>query len=144
MKRTLSLFAITGLALLGAGWSAAAQAQKEVKKVPVTPTRADSGVTMFKTYCASCHGMDGKGNGPAADALKMPPANLTLLKQKNGGKFPGGKVSQIIDGENEVRAHGTSDMPLWGPVFRSMDPSNLPVVKLRIANLTKYIESIQQ
>ncbi|HKX00072.1 MAG TPA: c-type cytochrome [Bryobacteraceae bacterium] len=144
MKRTLSLFAITGLALLGAGWSAAAQAQKEVKKVPVTPTRADSGVAMFKTYCASCHGMDGKGNGPAADALKMPPANLTLLKQKNGGKFPGGKVSQIIDGENEVRAHGTSEMPLWGPVFRSMDPSNLPVVKLRIANLTKYIESIQQ
>lgn len=144
MKRTFCLFAITGLALLGAGWSAAAQAQKEVKKVPVTPTRADSGVTMFKTYCASCHGMDGKGNGPAADALKMPPANLTLLKQKNGGKFPGGKVSQIIDGENEVRAHGTSEMPLWGPVFRSMDPSNLPVVKLRIANLTKYIESIQQ
>lgn len=144
MKRTFCLFAITGLTLLGAGWSATAQAQKEVKKVPVTPTRADSGVTMFKTYCASCHGMDGKGNGPAADALKMPPANLTLLKQKNGGKFPGGKVSQIIDGENEVRAHGTSDMPLWGPVFRSMDPSNLPVVKLRIANLTKYIESIQQ
>ena len=124
-------------------WSAGA-GQKEVKKIPVTSTRADSAVDMFKTYCASCHGVDGKGHGPAADALKIAPADLTVLKQKNAGKFPSGRVIRVVDGADVVTAHGSSDMPTWGPIFQSLDPGNAALGKLRIANLTKYIESMQQ
>jgi hypothetical protein len=76
--------------------------------------------------------------------LKIPPADLTVLKQKNGGKFPAGKVTRVIEGADGVPAHGSSDMPTWGPIFHSLDPNNAAVTKLRIANLTKYIESLQQ
>ena len=135
------LFAMmTGSAVLV--WSASGQ-QKEVKKIPVTQTRADSGVEMFKTYCASCHGVDGKGHGPAAEALKVAPSDLTLLKQKNGGKFPANRVTRVIEGDDQITAHGSTDMPTWGPIFRSLDPSNAPVTKLRISNVTRYVESIQ-
>jgi len=118
--------------------------QKEVKKVPVTPTRADSAVEMFKTYCASCHGVDGKGHGPASEALKVPPANLTLLKQKNGGTFPSSRVTRVVEGLDPITAHGSSDMPTWGPIFHSLEPGNDAIAKLRIANLVKYIASMQQ
>jgi mono/diheme cytochrome c family protein len=129
--------------ILGATVMVGAQ-QKEVKKVRVTPTRAESALEMFKTYCASCHGVDGKGHGPASEALKVPPANLTLLKQKNGGKFPSARVTRVIEGLDPITAHGSTDMPTWGPIFHSLDTSNANVTKLRIANLTKYIESMQQ
>jgi mono/diheme cytochrome c family protein len=141
MKIRVFVAAVLGLAVFV--WSAGA-AQKEVKKVPVTPTRADSAVEMYKTYCASCHGVDGKGNGPAADALKVAPSDLTALKQKSGGTFPSGKVTRVIEGADTVPAHGSTDMPTWGPIFHSLDPSNSALTKLRIANLTKYIESMQK
>jgi mono/diheme cytochrome c family protein len=137
------LATIAGLAVLAGGWPAGAQAGKELKKVSVTPRRADSGVEMFKAYCAACHGVDGKGHGPAAVALKMPPADLTFLKQENGGKFPATKVHLIIEGNDTIGAHGSREMPLWGPIFRSLDAENAPLTKLRIANVTKYIESLQ-
>jgi mono/diheme cytochrome c family protein len=139
MKLSVLFAMLIGLA--GLLWSAE---QKEVKKIPVTPTRADSAVDMFKTYCASCHGVDGKGHGPAAESLKMPPSDLTVLKQKNGGKFPAGKVSRVVEGADVIPAHGSSDMPTWGPIFRSLDPNNSALTKLRIANLVKYIESMQR
>ena len=139
MKLGVLLAMMLGLAALL--WSAD---KKEVKKIPVTATRADSAMDMFKTYCASCHGVDGKGHGPAAEALKMPPADLTVLKQKNGGTFPAGRVSRVVEGADVVTAHGSSDMPTWGPIFHSLDPSNAALTKLRISNLTKYIESMQK
>jgi mono/diheme cytochrome c family protein len=138
MKIGVLLAMMMGVAALL--WSA----EKEVKKIPVTPTRADSAVDMFKTYCASCHGVDGKGHGPAAEALKVPPADLTVLKQKNGGAFPAGRVSRVVEGADTIPAHGSSDMPTWGPIFHSLDPSNAALTKLRISNLTKYIESMQK
>lgn len=130
--------------LMGLGLVAGTQPTvKEVKKVPVSATRADSGMQMYKTYCASCHGIHGKGDGPAAEALKMAPADLATLKQKNDGKFPSARISQILEG-SEVVAHGSSDMPVWGPIFRSLDQSNGALAKLRIANVIKYLESMQQ
>ncbi len=138
-KPAILLVLVIGFAVL-----VAAQSTKEIKKVRVSSTPADSGSEMFKTYCATCHGVNAKGGGPAAGALKIPPPDLTLLKKNGGGKFPAGRVTHIIEGSDEIGAHGSSDMPLWGPVFHSLSPSNDAVVKLRIANLTKYIESLQQ
>ena len=140
MKKCSIFFA---LALFGSRWLAAAQTV-EIKKVPVSSTRPDSGVEMFKTYCAACHGVDGKGDSPAAGALKVTPPDLTMLAHTNGGKYPAAQVVQVITGTDAISAHGGSEMPFWGPVFHSLSPSNDAIVKLRIANLVKYIESLQK
>ena len=94
-------------------------------------------------YCAVCHGKDGKGSGPAAPALKMPATDLTTLAQKNGGKYPALHVSSVIRGEGDVPAHGSKDMPVWGPLFWKMSQGHDAEVQQRIANLNQYIESLQ-
>jgi mono/diheme cytochrome c family protein len=122
-----------------------AQTEKtEIKHVPIKPTSAASGSEMFKTYCAVCHGAEGKGNGPAADALKVPPADLTALAQKNGGKYPTLKVAAIIRGEEVLAAHGNKEMPIWGHLFWNMSGGHEAEVQQRVANLSKYIESLQK
>jgi len=114
-----------------------------VKHVPPPQTSAASGKQMFEAYCASCHGTSGKGDGPAAGALKSAPADLTALSKKNGGKFPADRVSSILRGQATVTAHGNRDMPVWGPVFWHMSQGHEAEVHQRIANLTRYIESLQ-
>jgi len=102
------------------------------------------GRDLFEFYCSSCHGRDGKGAGHAAPALKVPPPDLTTLAQRNRGTFPADRVAASIKGEGRLRtpAHGSSDMPVWGPIFKGLD-SRDAVNAARIENLVKYIESIQ-
>jgi len=123
--------------------SAQNQPQKTIKHVPVQATSPSSGPEMYKAYCAVCHGTDGKGNGPAAGALKATPADLTMLSKNNGGKFPDIKVSSTIRGEGNLAAHGTPEMPIWGSLFWGMSHGHEGEVQQRVANLTKYIESLQ-
>jgi mono/diheme cytochrome c family protein len=98
---------------------------------------------MYASYCAVCHGIDGKGNGPAASALKVPPADLTTLSGNNGGKFPSNKVATAIRGDSTIAAHGSREMPVWGSLFRSMSRGQEAEVHMRITNLTNYVESLQ-
>ena len=98
---------------------------------------------MFADYCAPCHGLSGKGDGPAASALKTSPADLTQLAKKNSGKFPADHVMTVLRIGSPSATHGTTDMPVWGPLFRSLDPSAPAIVDQRIKNLTTYIESLQ-
>jgi mono/diheme cytochrome c family protein len=124
-----------------------AQSNTTIKEVPLKPTPAVSGQQMYASYCAVCHGADGRGNGPAATALKTAPTDLTDLARKNGGKFPDAHVNAILQFGVETPAHGTSDMPVWGPALRSLDRgSSAPEMEehLRIANLTHYLRSLQQ
>lgn len=116
----------------------------QVTRVPAAYTDPSSGPDMFKAYCASCHGEDGKGDGPAAPALKTAPSNLTQLASKNGGKFPEVQVAQAIKGDSMTVAHGSKQMPVWGPVFLYLAHHDPAVAQLRVRNLTKYVESIQQ
>lgn len=118
--------------------------ENEVKHVPAKQTSAASGEQMFNNYCAACHGKDGKGGGPAAAALKTAPTDLTTLAQKNGGKYPSTHVSAAIQGDATIPAHGTKDMPIWGSLFWQMSQGHGSEVQLRITNLNKYIESLQQ
>jgi mono/diheme cytochrome c family protein len=117
--------------------------QKQLKHVPVQQTSPRSGPEMYANYCAACHGKDGKGNGPAADALKSPPADLTILALHNGGKYPSERVSSAIVGDLNLPAHGSKDMPIWGDVFWRMSGGRQSEVQLRVANLDRYIESLQ-
>ncbi len=119
------------------------QTTTTIKHVTVKPTSPTSGKEMFTSYCAVCHGTDGKGGGPAASALKTPPADLTMLSKNNGGKFPAMKVTSILRGTSDLTAHGAKEMPVWGPLFRSMDGGHEGEVQQRVTNLTQYVESLQ-
>jgi mono/diheme cytochrome c family protein len=129
-------------AVLGFGVFGIAQ-QKEIKHVPVKPTSPASGEEMYNTYCAVCHGKDGRGTGPAAEALKTPPTDLTTLAQKHGGKYPSDHVSAAIQGDLNLPAHGSKDMPVWGQLFWHMSGGHQSEVQLRVANLNKHIEAMQ-
>jgi mono/diheme cytochrome c family protein len=147
-SRLICLLAILVLAcsvgVSGQTTPAAPQAAKpEIKHVPAAYTDPSSGKEMYKQYCASCHGLDGKGDGPAAPALKVPTTNLTTLAVKNGGTFPAAHVSAVIQGDAMTAAHGSKDMPVWGPIFHAMGGHSQAQVQLRIRNLTTYLESIQ-
>ena len=123
---------------------AQAQSQsKEVKKEPVQATSPSSGSEMFHSDCAPCHGADGKGNGPAAASLKNPPANLTQLAKKNDGKFPADHVTTVLR-NGASGAHGSSDMPIWGPLFSQVSSHDDALVQMRISNLVHYLETIQE
>ena len=114
-----------------------------VKHVPIANSSPTSGAEMFHSYCAVCHGTDAKGNGPAAPAMKAAPTDLTLLAQKNGGKYPAAHVAAVIRGQALTPSHGSEDMPVWGPLFSSISQGHEAQVQQRIANLVEYIESVQ-
>lgn len=138
----LRVMLLSVLLLLPCGLSVAQK--PTVLNVPAPHTSANSGKQMFEAYCATCHGKDGKGDGPVAAALKAPPADLTVLARRNNGKFPSIQVAKAITGEAGVSAHGSKEMPIWGPVFMSMSHQHESEVRLRVANLTAYIKSLQQ
>jgi mono/diheme cytochrome c family protein len=117
--------------------------QTKIEKMPVKSTSPASGKQMYQEYCAVCHGTDGKGHGPAASALKVAPPDLTLLAKNNGGKFPEMHVSSVLRLGITIAAHGSSEMPIWGPLFRSMSKQDDALVAERIANLTRYLETQQ-
>lgn len=123
--------------------AAPAQAAPTVKHVPIVQTSPTSGKEMFNSYCAVCHGTDGKGGGPAASALKTSPFDLTTLAQKNGGKYPAPHVASVIRGQAEMPSHGSKDMPVWGPLFSSISQGHESQVQQRIANLVAYIGTLQ-
>jgi mono/diheme cytochrome c family protein len=99
---------------------------------------------LFAFYCASCHGRDGKGNGPTAPALNVKPPDLTTLAARNLGTFPKAWVESFVTGNREPlpAAHGSKDMPVWGPIFRALDPNDA-ANRVRIENIVGHIESIQ-
>ena len=145
--------AIRGAILLGAlllssaSLALAQESQTQIKKVPIQRTSATSGAEMFTQFCAACHGPGGKGDGPAAPALKIPPANLTTLTQRHGGKFPDSYVVAVLNyGVHEAKAHGSKDMPVWGDLFASISGGQglgEQQIKLRISNISDYLKTLQ-
>jgi mono/diheme cytochrome c family protein len=135
--------AIVPLAAWGTNPQEPAAPKPTIKRVPAEPLKSLEGVDIFRSYCAVCHGETGVGNGPAARGLTKQPANLTTITKRHG-MFPRKTVEEIILADNEAQtiAHGTREMPMWGPVFRKSGGRD--VETLAVANLLKYIESIQE
>ncbi len=140
MTRT---FWISALCLVAAAVAGAAGQHSTADKPPPLLTPSLAGRDNFISYCSPCHGRDGTGTGPVAAVLKTRPADLTRLARRAGGTFPAARVTAFVtNGGTNIAAHGSSDMPVWGPTFMAFEPSD-KLVKIRIENVVRYIESLQ-
>jgi len=111
------------------------------------PAVAGSGEELFQEFCATCHGRGAHGDGPMATSLRRRVPDLTLLAAREGGVFPDELVHQMIDGRRMPRAHGTSDMPVWGWEFyrfEGEDATRRHRVAELIDQLVAYLRSIQR
>lgn len=136
MKKLITL-GVIGLSLaVTVGWVLSNQTALAAEK----SGSVERGRKLFRQYCATCHGLDAKGSGPVAAALKIGPPDLTIIEPP-GEKFPSYRVATIIDGEKDVTAHGTRKMPVWGTIFRRTEGDLLK--QANIYALVKYVESIQ-
>ena len=140
-SQTLFLGSLLALGCIAA-FAADEAPHKTIKNVNARPSASLNGVDLFKQYCAVCHGTGGKGDGPAAEALKKRPADLTQLSRKNGGTFPELHVMNYIKGQDVVAAHGSREMPIWGSIFSQMN-SDQDLVQIRTVALLKYLETLQ-
>ncbi len=119
--------------------SAAPQAAAEKDTVVV------AGSSLYKTYCATCHGASGKGDGPLAEHLRFRPPDLTLLAKKNGGEYPEKRVARTIDGRDPAKGHGGPDMPVWGDAFKNVQNGfDEAKVKQKVDALVDYLHTIQE
>ena len=118
----------------------AAQKQDETTSPARNPVE---GAEIFRYYCAACHGTNGKGTGPAAASMKAAPTDLTQLAKKNDGKYPANHIAAVLKFGSGPGVHGSADMPVWGPLFKSLDKFHDATVQQRVSNLVGYIETLQ-
>lgn len=131
--------------LLIAVFAARPQEKSATKKaLSQTATAASLGKKTYLEYCAVCHGPDGRGTGPAASALKEPPADLSTLAKTHNGKFPDEYVAGIVRFGKPVAAHGSLDMPVWGPIFSRRENGDEAAVRRRIKNLCVFLATLQE
>ena len=142
-----SFFLATVAAALAVAGLSAQQSSSNKVVIPVSKASASDGKQMFMNFCAPCHGLDGRGQGPVAASLKQQPANLALLSKKNGGKFPEAHIVSVLQFGSANPAHGTAQMPIWGPMLGKMDSASMSASdarSLRISNLVLYLRSLQE
>lgn len=146
MKKLLTILGTAvSLALAGIAFGEVVIKEKELDWSQV---KDFDGATLFDNLCAVCHGVDGKGGGPAAPALAMTTPDLTALSAANGGVFPRQAVEDAINGKRRVVAHGSVDMPIWGELLVELRPDwtlshRKAFMNDRIDRMTAHIESIQ-
>jgi len=151
MKRVLGVLCLGLLSFGGMGWFRSAAAKdpeglpggfKDPESVRLINSR--DGQALFQAYCAVCHGVQGRGEGPMAASLKVPPPDLTRIAARHGGAYPDALMQRIIAGEERLPSgHGTRNMPVWGPVF-SQVAWDQDLGRLRIHNLSGYIRRLQE
>lgn len=136
--------ALLAAALLMPGVATMASAQEPAAKSAAEMRQRVTGGEVYRTYCATCHGTTGRGDGPLASAMRRPPADLTEIARRNGGEYPSEAVFRTIDGRTPIRGHGGPDMPVWGDAFaRSRDGGDAATVKERIDSLVDFIRMLQ-
>jgi len=118
-------------------------AQQPARAVPPVLTESLTGRDSYDLYCVSCHGATGLGDGPIATALKKAPADLTTLARRNGGLFPRAAVTDALAGTGRpIAAHGPTEMPAWGPLFRAFESDAR--ARVRVDNLVAHLERLQR
>jgi mono/diheme cytochrome c family protein len=144
MRKNLLLAGLAAVIVAGVGYANQSVAKTVI--IPVSKAPLNNGKQMYVNYCAPCHGVEGKGNGPAAAALKRQPTNLKALSRNNGGRFPSTHIASVLEFGAANPSHGTAEMPLWGPMLGSVDTAtnDANVRSLRISNLSRYLQSLQE
>lgn len=132
-----------GVLLIGQATGITQTKDKTLKLVPAPKSDPSSGKQMFQDYCAACHGINGKGDGPAVEFLKAPPPDLTTMAKRRNEKSVTQHVASILRFGPEGKEHGTLSMPVWGRLFRSPNLGE-HTATMRINNLSDYVDSIQQ
>jgi len=145
MARVAAIAGLLAL-LLAACASERSRVQQEI--VPSREQQIAEGKRAYLRTCASCHGTDGRGDGPVAPTLRVRPTNLTRLASKNGGTFPRAHVEDVVTGASPITAHGTSDMPVWRITFGPTSSGAAAAAALRrrrwLNGLVDYLETIQE
>ena len=136
-------YALLGGALLFVIFTAIANDRATGNQAQFPPTYVPSGQEIYRQFCAACHGSDAKGNGPAASRLNTAPPDLTTLAKRHMGKFPYDYVAGVLRFGPGPSAHGSSEMPTWGPIFQIIDKNNERAVRQRIKNISDYLASLQ-
>ena len=139
-------FAFSAVLLLRLACSAGAAATED--PLPATLPKQNTiipldGAKIFRSHCAACHGEKGNGDGPVAPALKSRVPQLTTLARRNHGEFPADRVRSIIAGGQAGAAHGSSEMPVWGPIFHQIE-NDQDLGYIRLRNVTEYLRTLQQ
>ena len=130
------------VAVSAAMWTASPPSAGQPQRQPA-PLYA-SGAYLFRTFCASCHGDAGRGDGQVAGVLRVPPSDLTTISARNDGSFPRARVLAFVDGRTPVPGHGRREMPVWGDVLRITEGHDERIVAARLDALVTYIESMQR
>ena len=117
--------------------------QVKIRWVNLRNVPANSGEKMYAEYCSSCHGVAAKGDGPAVPALKVKPADLTTIQNRNKGEFPRGRLRMILMDASNLPSGESAEMPSWCPGFRQLDKYDPPLTALRVRNLLTYLETLQ-
>jgi mono/diheme cytochrome c family protein len=150
-RSLLILGVVAGLALpwpVGAD-KPRAQAPSGTAPAPAAPARdaataAVSGAYAYRIHCASCHGAEGRGDGPMAERLRFQPPDLRLVARRNHGEFPAEKVHRIVDGRDPVKGHGGPDMPIWGDAFKEAETGyDNGQVKEKIRSIVEFVRTLQ-
>jgi mono/diheme cytochrome c family protein len=150
MKRSKAgvyVMVLQGAVLLAGLFAAASAAPDEKTKKqqhdPGQLSQSLSGADLYRAHCATCHGVEGKGDGPVAPALNTKIPDLSTISQRSGGIFPVARVRKIIVGDEAVLGHGSREMPIWGPIFHQIQEDR-DYGEVRLQNITKYLKSIQK
>jgi len=142
MRSALVLSYLVAVVVSLGGVSGNAAAQRVV--TPPVVISSLSGADLFRFYCATCHGNGGKGDGPVVASLKTQPPDLTTITVRHGGHFPSEDLLRFVAGDDRlVDAHGSREMPVWGPIFQSLEPHDR-LTRIRLENVVAFIESIQK
>ena len=120
-------------------------APQGVRAEPTTALALSAGRDTYGQFCGPCHGVDGRGDGPIAFILTVPPTDLTGVSRRNADVFPLAPLEELltVPARLQTAAHGSAEMPIWGRTFRAIDNGET-LARARVANLLAYIESIQQ
>src|SRR5262245_48931905 len=143
MPRPAIVLAIAALALAGCA------SERDRLRQEIVPTRQQvlrEGQHMYERACASCHGVDARGDGPVAPTLKVPPSDLTTLARSHGGVFPRDQVIAIVSGTTPIAAHGTAEMPVWRLRFGpSSGAAAAAALRTRrwLEGMVDYLETLQ-
>lgn len=118
--------------------------------LPVYAQDADIGRSHYHTHCATCHGLEGRGDGPMSGVMTIKPVDLTELTAANGGTFPLERVVKRIDGRDPLVSHG-SPMPVYGDYFEGTfdvpmkAPTGQPILTSQpVVDLVAYLREIQR